>query len=100
MTLNYLVASFAIGLSASAVASPDLPRHPLPIRKLTMTTLRMTFAAFGLSACSSLALAASNPLSVHVLNLENGLPSPGIKVTLEKHVAQNWQPLAQGTTNE
>ena len=51
-----------------------------------MTTLRMTLAALGLSAVSSLALAAGNPLSVHVLNLENGLPSPGINVTLEKHV--------------
>ena len=65
-----------------------------------MTPLRITFAALGLSAFSSLALAAGNPLSVHVLNLENGLPSPGITVTLERHVGQDWQPLAQGTTNE
>ena len=65
-----------------------------------MTTLRMTLAVLALSAVSSLALAAGNPLSVHVLNLENGLPSPGINVTLEKHVGENWQPLAQGTTNE
>lgn len=65
-----------------------------------MKTLQMTLAAIGLSTLSSLALAASNPLSVHVLNLENGLPSPGINVTLEKHVGQNWQPLAEGTTNE
>ena len=53
-----------------------------------------------LSAISSLALAAGNPLSVHVLNLENGLPSPGVNVTLEKHVDNGWQPLAQGVTNE
>lgn len=26
---------------------------------------------------------AQNPLSVHVLNLESGLPSPDVKVTLE-----------------
>ncbi|WP_065261381.1 hydroxyisourate hydrolase [Pseudomonas bananamidigenes] len=65
-----------------------------------MTPLRMTFAALALSAFSSLAPAAGNPLSVHVLNLENGLPSPGINVTLEHHVGQDWQPLAQGTTNE
>ncbi len=65
-----------------------------------MKTLRMTLAAIGLSSLSTLALAAGNPLSVHVLNLENGLPSPGINVTLEKHVGQNWQPLAEGTTNE
>ncbi|AOZ13193.1 MULTISPECIES: hydroxyisourate hydrolase [Pseudomonas] len=65
-----------------------------------MKTLRMTMAALSLSAVSSLALAAGNPLSVHVLNLENGLPSPGVNVTLEQHVGENWQPLAQGVTNE
>lgn len=63
-----------------------------------MKTLRMTLAAVGLSAVSSLALAAT-PLDVHVLNLENGA-SPSVNVTLEKHVAQTWQPLAQGVTNE
>jgi len=65
-----------------------------------MNLLRMTVAALALGSLSSLALAAGNPLSVHVRNLENGLPSPGVNVTLEKHVGQNWQPLAQGTTNE
>ena len=65
-----------------------------------MKDLRITLTALSLSAISSLALAAGNPLSVHVLNLENGLPSPGVNVTLEKHVGQNWQPLAQGVTNE
>ncbi|ALE90178.1 hydroxyisourate hydrolase [Pseudomonas versuta] len=65
-----------------------------------MKALRITLTALSLSAISSLALAAGNPLSVHVLNLENGLPSPGVNVTLEKYVGQNWQPLAQGVTNE
>ena len=65
-----------------------------------MKTLQMTLAAISLSSLSTLALAAGNPLSVHVLNLENGLPSPGVNVTLEKHVGQNWQPLGEGTTNE
>ncbi|WP_324833943.1 hydroxyisourate hydrolase [Pseudomonas saxonica] len=65
-----------------------------------MNALRMTVAALGLSAFSSLVLAAGNPLSVHVLNLENGLPSPGVNVTLEKHVGKDWQSLSQGVTNE
>ncbi len=65
-----------------------------------MNTLRMTVAALGLSAFSSLVLAAGNPLSVHVLNLENGLPSPGVNVTLEKHVGKEWQSMSQGVTNE
>ena len=65
-----------------------------------MKTLRNTLAAIGLFSLSSLALAAGNPLSVHVLNLENGLPSPGVNVTLEQHVGSDWKTLAQGTTNE
>ncbi|MGO2451389.1 hydroxyisourate hydrolase [Pseudomonas taetrolens] len=65
-----------------------------------MKALQMTVLAMSLSALSSLTLAAGNPLSVHVLNLENGLPSPGVNVTLEKHVGLDWQPLAQGVTNE
>lgn len=65
-----------------------------------MNALKTTLAALGLCSLSSLALAAGNPLSVHVLNLENGLPSPGIEVTLEKHQGTKWLPLAQGTTNE
>ena len=65
-----------------------------------MNALRMTVAALGLSAFSSLVLAAGNPLSVHVLNLENGLPSPGVNVTLEKHVGKEWQSMSQGVTNE
>ncbi|EPL10017.1 transthyretin family protein [Pseudomonas sp. CF161] len=35
-----------------------------------------------------------------MLNLENGLPSPGVKVTLEQQVGHDWKPLAEGTTNE
>ena len=65
-----------------------------------MKRLKITLAALGLSAVSSVVWAAGNPLSVHVLNLENGLPSPGVNVTLEQHVGQNWQMLSQGVTNE
>lgn len=42
-----------------------------------------------------------NPLSVHVLNLQTGLPSPGIKVDLERRVdAGSWQSLGSGVTDE
>jgi 5-hydroxyisourate hydrolase len=52
-------------------------------------------------ACScGLALAAHNPLSVHVLNLQDGLPSPGVKVTLERKVDGKWAPLNTGVTDE
>lgn len=42
-----------------------------------------------------------NPLSVHVLDLQTGQPSPGIQVDLERRAAGgNWQPLGSGTTDE
>lgn len=65
-----------------------------------MNILRNALVAAALCGVSGLALAAGNPLSVHVLNLENGLPSPGVKVTLEQQVGHDWKPLAEGTTNE
>lgn len=58
-----------------------------------------TLLAASLATLSSLAMAA-NPLSVHVLNLETGVPSAGIQVTLEQHSGNQWQALGQGVTNE
>lgn len=49
-----------------------------------MKALRSIAAGLMLSGLSGLTLAAGNPLSVHVLNLENGLPSPDVRVTLEQ----------------
>lgn len=52
------------------------------------------------AAIASSALAASNPLSVHVLNLQDGLPSAGVNVTLEKKVDNKWVQISEGVTNE
>lgn len=65
-----------------------------------MTLFKQLCAGALLASLSSLALAAGNPLSVHVLNLENGLPSPGVEVTLEKQTGNAWQALNSATTNE
>ncbi|WP_338573942.1 hydroxyisourate hydrolase [Pseudomonas canadensis] len=65
-----------------------------------MKTLSMTLAALSLSSLCNLALADGNPLSVHVLNLENGLPSAGVSVTLEQQVGDQWQSLSEGVTNQ
>jgi 5-hydroxyisourate hydrolase len=46
------------------------------------------------------AFAAGNPLSVHVLNLQDGLPSAGVNVTLEKQVDGKWTQISKGVTNE
>ena len=56
--------------------------------------------ALALSCAAGLALAADNPLSVHVLNLENGLPSTDVRVTLEQLQGQQWQPLNEAVTNQ
>lgn len=43
---------------------------------------------------------AQNPLSVHVLNLENSLPSPDVNVTLEEQKNGQWVQISQAKTNE
>ncbi|HET8849447.1 MAG TPA: hydroxyisourate hydrolase [Marinobacter sp.] len=53
-----------------------------------------------LFAASGAALAAGNPLSVHVLNIQNGLPSPDVAVTLQRHEGGNWVQLSEAFTNE
>lgn len=51
--------------------------------------------AFGFAAGP----AASNPLSVHVLNLQDGLPSPDVEVLLEKQDGVQWSRLNSSVTN-
>lgn len=65
-----------------------------------MNVLKCFFAGAVLSVLSSLASAATNPLSVHVLNLQDGLPSPAVNVTLEKKNGQGWEMLNAASTNE
>lgn len=65
-----------------------------------MNTLKTLLVGAVLSALSSAVFAAGNPLSVHVLNLQDGLPSPGVNVTLEKQNGQDWSKLNTGITNE
>ncbi|MCU4415178.1 hydroxyisourate hydrolase [Acinetobacter sp. WU_MDCI_Axc73] len=43
---------------------------------------------------------AQNPLSVHVLNLENGLPSADVNVVLEAQQGGKWVQINQGKTDE
>jgi 5-hydroxyisourate hydrolase len=53
--------------------------------------------AFG-SLCHA-ASAANNPLSVHVLNLQDGLPSSEVVVTLEKLSDDRWSLLNTASTD-
>ncbi|HEX5749586.1 MAG TPA: hydroxyisourate hydrolase [Archangium sp.] len=43
---------------------------------------------------------ATNPLSVHVLDLRTGQPSPGVRVELEQRLPSGWQPLGSAVTDE
>lgn len=43
---------------------------------------------------------AQNPLSIHVLNLENGLPSANVKVTLEAQQNDKWTEISSSTTDD
>lgn len=43
---------------------------------------------------------AQNPLSVHVLNLENGLPSANVKVTLEAQQNDKWTEINSAATDD
>ena len=65
-----------------------------------MLSFKSLCAGIALCGASAIAFAATNPLSVHVLNLQDGLPSPGVKVLLEKQDGKNWNMLNTGTTNE
>lgn len=66
---------------------------------------RRTLLAAGLatlllaSGPSVQAAATDNPLSVHVLHLQDGLPSPGVDVSLERQDGARWLPLNHATTN-
>lgn len=41
-----------------------------------------------------------NPLSVHVLNLQTGVPTSGVTVELEQQQPQGWVKLASGVTDK
>lgn len=66
-----------------------------------MTKTKMLLSGLLLNAAlATAAIAAANPLSVHVLNLQDGLPSAGVSVVLEKQEGNKWTQLSEGVTNE
>jgi 5-hydroxyisourate hydrolase len=48
----------------------------------------------------SMAYSANNPLSVHVLNTQDGLPSPDVQVTLEQMKDGRWIELRSAFTDK
>ncbi|WP_431222085.1 hydroxyisourate hydrolase [Serratia sp. L9] len=49
---------------------------------------------------SVVAAEPNNPLSVHILNQQTGLPSKGVAVELDKQEGHRWQRLAEAVTDE
>lgn len=64
-----------------------------------MNFIKRCALGFALAATTVLANAAPNPLSVHVLDLQSGQPTEGIRVTLEQRDGERWRALANGVTN-
>jgi 5-hydroxyisourate hydrolase len=65
-----------------------------------MKLFTSTLAGLTLLGAATLTQAADNPLSVHVLNIENGKPSGGVEVLLEKQTDGGWEQLNQATTDQ
>lgn len=65
-----------------------------------MRLIQSTLAGIAFASFAQIASAQANPLSVHVLNLVNGLPSAEMVVTLEKRNGEQWTLLNTGVTNE
>lgn len=61
------------------------------MKKLVLATSALLFSGLAL---------AQNPLSVHVLNIETGLPSSKVAVVLEAQQGDKWVKLNEGITNE
>ncbi|MDR8258006.1 hydroxyisourate hydrolase, partial [Acinetobacter baumannii] len=43
--------------------------------------------------------APEGTLSVHILNQQTGLPSPGVQIELDKQQGESWQHIATGKTD-
>ncbi|MCZ4058338.1 hydroxyisourate hydrolase [Pantoea sp. LMR881] len=52
------------------------------------------------SAISAEMPAMKNPLSVHVLNLQTGIPTAGVEVELDQQINASWVKLATGVTDK
>ena len=57
-------------------------------------------ALLNLAAMTGVMAADGNALSVHVLNLQDGLPSTGLNVELDRLVDGQWQNINKGVTDD
>lgn len=64
-----------------------------------MRTHRRLALAAAAACLSNAAFAAANPMSVHVLDQQTGLPSEGVMVVLERRDDAGWQTIGQARTD-
>ncbi|RWR01092.1 hydroxyisourate hydrolase [[Pantoea] beijingensis] len=67
-----------------------------------MKLVRIVFLS-SLMVASVSAVAAEqaiNPVSVHVLNLQTGVPTPGVEVELEQKQQERWVKLSTASTDQ
>lgn len=69
------------------------------IEHLVFAVALATGAAASAATASTAANPAANPVSVHVLDLQGGQPTAGVRVTLEARTGQGWRELAAGVTD-
>ncbi|VYU61663.1 hydroxyisourate hydrolase [Metakosakonia massiliensis] len=66
--------------------------------------MKKTIAALSLAALLAAPgitfAAGKNPLSVHVLNQQTGMPAAGMAVTLEQKQGESWKVLNTASTNQ
>ncbi len=55
--------------------------------------------AYAFSATAAEPATMKNPVSVHVLNLQNGIPTAGVSVELDQNLNGKWITLATGVTD-
>lgn len=76
------------------------PQYFLDLKEVEMKLHHYLLGSvLAVSSASGLAADFKNPLSVHVLNLQTGVPTAGIKVELDRKKGNEWIKLADRTTN-
>ncbi len=66
---------------------------------MSSSVLALLVMATATAASAAPAAPMKNPLSVHVLNLQTGVPTAGITVELDQKQHESWTRLASGVTD-
>ncbi|EAQ6131936.1 hydroxyisourate hydrolase [Salmonella enterica] len=68
--------------------------------KYSLAAALMSVSAFSMAHSEAQTAPMKNPISVHVLNLETGVPSEGVTVVLDKKEGGKWVKLNSAVTSQ